>query len=63
MLYANATKRQFISTPGNNDPQNVSQRPVIPYGTRLTLEIQFCTDDGVPLSFAESPCPEVSIYL
>ena len=54
MLYANATKRQFITTPGNNDPQNVSQRPVIPYGTRLTLEIQFCSDDGEPLSFAES---------
>ena len=54
MLYANATKRQFITTPGNNDPQNVSQRPVIPYGTRLTLEIQFCSDDGEPLAFAES---------
>ena len=54
MLYANAKKRQFIPTPGNNEAQAVSLRPILIYGTKLYLDILFCDDDGEPLEFSES---------
>lgn len=53
MLYANAKKRQFIPTPGNNETQTVSLRPILIYGARLFLDIHFCDDDGNPLIFAD----------
>lgn len=54
MLYANAKKRQFIPTPGNNETQSVSLRPILIYGTKLYLDILFCDDAGEPLEFSES---------
>lgn len=54
MLYANAKKRQFIPTPGNNEMQSVSLRPILIYGTKLYLDILFCDDAGEPLEFSES---------
>ena len=54
MLYANAKKRQFIPTPGNNEAQAVSLRPILIYGTKLYLDILFCDDAGEPLEFSES---------